>query len=90
MGEDKAPRSSLLVAIQESDDIGPYKDWPQLAGYFDGDGSITIRRTSRGRPFTLLPALEFADMSRRQIKMVKEFLLSRGIRTGAMAKRNGA
>jgi hypothetical protein len=90
MGGDKAPRPPFIVAIQKSDDIGPYTDWPQLAGYFDGDGSISIRRTSRGRPFTLLPALEFGDMSRRQIRMVKEFLLSRGIRTGKMTKRNGA
>src|SRR5947209_571958 len=57
---------------------------------FDGDGSLSIRRTSRGRPFTLLPALEFGDQSKRQIMVLREFLRHRGIRTGAMTKRGGA
>jgi hypothetical protein len=65
----------------------PCLGWPQLAGYFDGDGSITIRKTSRGRPFTLDPALEFGDQSKRQIGMVREFLRSRGIKVGRMSLR---
>ncbi len=68
----------------------PYSGWPQLAGYFDGDGSITIRKTSRGRPFTLDPALEFCDQSKRQIPMARDFLQSRGIKVGKMSLRGGA
>ena len=68
----------------------PCESWAQMAGYFGGDGSISIRRTSRGRPYTLLPALEFGDQSRRQIVMLKAFFQLRGIGTGATAKHGGA
>lgn len=76
--------------MEPAETTPPYGSWAQVAGYFDGDGSISIRRTSRGRPFTLLPALEFGDQSKRQIAMLKDFLQSRGIGTGALVKHGGA
>jgi hypothetical protein len=76
--------------VESEETVPPYGSWAQVAGYFDGDGSISIRRTSRGRPYTLLPALEFGDQSRRQIVMLKSFLESRGIGAGAIAKHGGA
>ena len=76
--------------MESEETVPPYDSWAQVAGYFDGDGSISIRRTSRGKPYTLLPALEFCDQSRRQIAMLKSFLQSRGIGTGALAKHGGA
>ena len=80
----------LSLNVRPVETTLPYRSWAQVAGYFDGDGSISIRRTSRGRPFTLLPALEFGDQSRRQIAVVQGFLRLRGIRTGVMVKHGGA
>jgi hypothetical protein len=82
--------SHCSSTVESEEKVPPYASWAQVGGYFDGDGSISIRRTSYGRPYTLLPALEFGDQSRRQIAMLKSFLQSRGIGTGAMAKHGGA
>jgi len=67
-----------------------YKRWGQVAGYFDGDGCITIRKLSDGIPFTLRPSLEFTDQSRRQIQMISEFFRSRGIKAGKPRFSQGA
>jgi hypothetical protein len=70
--------------------IPDYQSWSQLAGYFDGDGCMSIRKTSVGIPFTLEIALEFSDQSERQIRMIKRFLESRGIKTSRLSFRRGA
>ncbi len=61
---------------------GGYSSWRQVAGYFDGDGTIGIRKTSRGVPFTLNPVIQFTDQSKGQIEMLKRFLESHGTKTG--------
>lgn len=58
----------------------PYRFWSQVAGYFDGDGSIAISDLSN-QPFKLGLSLIFTEMSIEQISMVREFLMSKGIRT---------
>jgi hypothetical protein len=67
-----------------------YSTWAQVAGYFDGDGSIVIRKISRGRPFTLNISLELADQSRMQINMIRDFLVFEHIKTGRLAFRSRA
>jgi hypothetical protein len=78
------------LALRRSVLSAPYNSWAQLAGYFDGDGSIVLRKTSRGIPFTLNISLEFVDQSFSQIKMIKNFLQSRGIKSGKLRFSIGA
>jgi len=58
----------------------PYSSWEQIAGYFDGDGNISISDLSN-IPFKLSLSLIFTDASFEQISMIMEFLNARGIRT---------
>ncbi len=67
-----------------------YSSWAQVAGYFDGDGSIVIRKLSRGKPFTLNIALELVDQSKMQMAMIRDFLVSEGIKPGKLAFRSRA
>lgn len=57
-----------------------YRSWKQVAGYFDGDGNISISDLS-DQPFKLRLSLIFTDASFEQISMVRTFHLNRGIRT---------
>ena len=58
-----------------------YKSWEQVAGYFDGDGTISFYDTSN-QPYKLGLSLIFVDQSKDQINNIREFLNGRGVRTG--------
>lgn len=61
-------------------DVPVYDSWGQVAGYFDGDGTIVISDTSN-QPYELSLSLIFTDQSAEQISMVRNFLQGHGIRT---------
>ncbi|HEV2121127.1 MAG TPA: LAGLIDADG family homing endonuclease [Candidatus Bathyarchaeia archaeon] len=58
--------------------VEPYSTWEQVAGYFDGDGSVSI---FIGK-FTIAFYLDWADQSKDQLVQVTEFLRRQGIHTG--------
>ena len=58
-----------------------YNSWEKVAGYFDGDGTISFSDTSN-QPYKLGLSLIFVDQSLDQITNVKEFLNERGVGTG--------
>ena len=58
-----------------------YETWQQVAGYFDGDGTISISDTTC-QPFKLRLSLIFVDQSIDQISNIRRFLIRRGIRPG--------
>jgi hypothetical protein len=60
--------------------VKEYNTWEQIAGYFDGDGSISISDLSN-QPFKLGLSLAFTDASFEQISMIRDFFLGRGIQT---------
>ena len=62
-----------------------YHTWQQVAGYFDGDGTIAISDLSN-IPYRLSLSLIFVDQSYDQVKNVKEFLERNGIRTSNILK----
>lgn len=62
-----------------------YATWEQIAGYFDGDGTISFSDISN-RPYKLSVSLIFVDQSYDQIKNVKDFLNEHGIRTSNILK----
>lgn len=59
-----------------------YSTWEQLAGYFDGDGSVSILIWK----FVVSFYLDFADQCREQLEQIVAFLRSQGIRTGIVRK----
>lgn len=59
--------------------VNAYKTWEQVAGYFDGDGNISISDLSN-LPFKLGLSLVFTDASLEQISMLLSFFLERGIK----------
>jgi hypothetical protein len=67
--------------------VKPYSSWKQVAGYFDGDGTVYFSDTSN-RPYKLSLSLVFVDQSIDQIKGVKEFLNKKGVRTSNILKRS--
>ncbi len=62
-----------------------YKSWRQIAGYFDGDGTIAISDTSN-QPYKLGLSLIFVDQSIDQIATVRSFLNNHGVRTSNILK----
>ena len=64
-----------------------YKSWLQIAGYFDGDGTIYFSDPSN-QPYKLSISLVFVDQSIDQIKSAKDFLNKHGIRTSNLLKRS--
>jgi len=56
-----------------------YRVWTQVAGYFDGDGSVHLRTDS---PVVLRFALVWVDNCFEQLLQPKSFLCSRGITLG--------
>jgi len=68
--------------------VNPYDSWRQVAGYFDGDGTIGFSDLSNV-PFKLGLSLIFTDQSIEQIANIREFLLRRGIRTSNILKTQG-
>src|SRR5574340_5729 len=65
--------------------VAQYETWQQVAGYFDGDGTIAISDLSN-LPFRLSLSLIFVDQSYDQINNIRTFLLSNGIRTSNILK----
>jgi hypothetical protein len=64
-----------------------YRSWPQIAGYFDGDGTIYFSDTSN-QPYKLSISLVFVDQSVDQIRSVKDFLINHGVTTSNILKRS--
>lgn len=65
--------------------MGPYASWRQVAGYFDGDGTIYFSDTSN-QPYKLSLTVIFSEQSLDQIKMLQEFLQRDGIITSKILK----
>lgn len=59
-----------------------YRTWGQVAGYFDGDGSVTVHIGK----FTLDFGLFFCDNYLPQLRQIQRFLNERGILTGLVTK----
>ena len=66
-----------------------YNSWRQVAGYFDGDGTIYFSDTSN-RPYRLSISLVSVNQSHDQLEMIKEFLNKHGIATRGVLKRSDA
>ncbi len=64
-----------------------YDSWRQVAGYFDGDGTVYFSDTSN-RPYKLSISLVFVDQSSYQIGGVKKFLNAHGVPTSNILKRS--
>ncbi|HEV2139490.1 MAG TPA: hypothetical protein VGR53_11700 [Nitrososphaerales archaeon] len=62
-----------------------YTSRRQVAGYFDGDGSIATSDISN-QPYTLSLSLIFTDQSLYQISNIRDFLNHNGIRTSNILK----
>jgi hypothetical protein len=60
--------------------VKPYTSWKQVAGYFDGDGTIGFSDLSNV-PFKLGLSLIFTDQSIEQIANIKSFLEKHEIKT---------
>jgi hypothetical protein len=67
--------------------VPKYHSWLQVAGYFDGDGTIYFSDTSN-RPYKLTISLVFVDQSVDQIESVKDFLNRHGVKTSNVLKRS--
>ena len=66
-------------------DTKNYTSWKQVAGYFDGDGTIGFSDLSNV-PFKLGLSLIFTDQSVEQIANIRTFLKKRGIKTSHVLK----
>ena len=62
-----------------------YEKWEQIAGYFDGDGTVALSDLSN-LPYKLSISLVFVDQSYDQVKNLRDFLLKNGIRTSNILK----
>jgi hypothetical protein len=65
--------------------VEPYSSWREVAGYFDGDGNISISDTSN-QPHKLSLSIVFTDQSFEQIQMLKGFFRRNGIITSNVLK----
>jgi hypothetical protein len=63
-----------------------YRDWRQVAGYFDGDGCADY---DPGK-WVLHPKLLFSDNFRPHLEMLVQFLVSRNIATHTLSSTTGA
>lgn len=52
-----------------------YRSWRQIAGYFDGDGSILLKP----KMYTISFSIEWADTSLPQLEQIRDFLMRHGI-----------
>jgi hypothetical protein len=62
-----------------------YKSWSALAGYFDGDGTVEFSI----HEFTLKVRLAFDENWKLHLEGLKRFLETRGIRCGAVRRKDG-
>jgi hypothetical protein len=65
--------------------VPEYNSWRQVAGYFDGDGTIALSDLSN-QPFKLGLSLIFVDQSSEQILNVLTFLRNHAVRTSNVLK----
>ncbi|MDA4125756.1 MAG: hypothetical protein OK452_00925 [Thaumarchaeota archaeon] len=65
--------------------MNQYTSWRQVAGYFDGDGTIATSDISN-QPYKLSLSLIFTDQSLDQISNIRDFLYKNGIRTSNILK----
>jgi len=65
--------------------MNQYTSWKQVAGYFDGDGTIGFSDLSNV-PFKLGISLIFTDQSVEQIANIRRFLQRHGIKTSNTLK----
>jgi hypothetical protein len=65
--------------------VPEYSTWGQVAGYFDGDGTIGFSDLSN-IPYKLSMSLLFVDQSLDQIRTVRDFLRREGINPGNILK----
>lgn len=66
----------------EIDESKSYSTWEQVAGYFDGDGSVSIFVWK----YVVSFYLDWADQSRGQLDQIAAFLTKEGIRVGFVRK----
>jgi hypothetical protein len=76
-----------LSAVSSFPFVPGYSSWLQVAGYFDGDGTVYFSDTTN-RPYKLSISLVFVDQSIDQLKSVKEFLNGHQIATSNILKRS--
>ena len=69
--------------------VPAYDSWQQVAGYFDGDGTIVISDTSN-QPYKPSLSLVLADQSAEQTLMLKDFFRSHGVKTSNVLKTSKA
>lgn len=69
--------------------VNAHRTWEQVAGYFDGDGTVSISDPSN-QPFKLGLSLIFTDASLQQISMVRSLLISKGIHPSNTLKASSA
>jgi hypothetical protein len=67
--------------------VPEYCTWEQVAGYFDGDGTIYFSDTTN-QPYKLRISLVFVDQSIDQLTNIWNFLNQRGIRTSRILRRS--
>ncbi len=67
-----APDSISLIGELPTLPRKPYASWAQVAGYFDGDGNVTVVY----RKFIVSFIFRRADQSRSQIEQLRKFLIS--------------
>lgn len=63
--------------------LEPYRTWGQVAGYFDGDGSVYLNTASSQ---VLQFGLVWVDNCKRQLDQLRYFLTSRGIQVGRVTQ----
>ena len=68
------------------DYVNGYRNWAQVAGYFDGDGLVYLNTSSTE---VLQFALVWVDNCKEQLEQLRFFLISRGISTGRVNRRIG-
>jgi hypothetical protein len=82
-GNPEATSSANLL----KDNRENYTTWHQIAGYFDGDGSVTLNPEM----FTVSLGLDWADSYKLQLEGVQRFLTNEGLKPAqiyAMGKEN--
>jgi len=84
-GEGTQPIRDSWESLLKSDDslrLSGYTSWQQVAGYFDGDGSVTCYPGK----WTIAFYLEWADQCRVQLEQLNFFMFRMGIKTGRVHK----
>jgi hypothetical protein len=72
----KSPEYGILGTETNHSAERGYRDWKQVSGYFDGDGSADF---DPGK-WVLFPRLGFVDNYRPQLEMLTTFLVSQGVK----------